>query len=78
MISHWRRAAQRPSSSFWDALRPRIVGIGAYVNAMTEQEQDRVKAAYGPAKLHLQFHLHHISMARPPRLHLSRVIFDWL
>lgn len=36
--------------SFWDALRPHTAGIGAYVNAMTEQEQDRVMAAYGPAK----------------------------
>jgi hypothetical protein len=36
--------------SFWDALRPYTPGIGCYINAMTEFEEDRVRAAYGPAK----------------------------
>ncbi|MGH3789117.1 MAG: FAD-binding oxidoreductase [Pseudonocardiaceae bacterium] len=36
--------------SFWDALRPYTPGIGCYVNAMTEFEEDRVRAAYGAAK----------------------------
>jgi len=35
---------------FWDALRPHSLGIGAYVNAMSEFEEDRVRAAYGPDK----------------------------
>lgn len=38
------------SRSFWEALRPHSVNIGSYVNAMTEFEDDRVRAAYGPAK----------------------------
>jgi FAD binding domain/Berberine and berberine like len=36
--------------SLWDALRPHSLGAGAYVNAMTEFDDDRVRAAYGPAK----------------------------
>lgn len=36
--------------SFWQTLQPHADGIGSYVNAMSEQEDDRVKAAYGPAK----------------------------
>jgi FAD/FMN-containing dehydrogenase len=36
--------------SFWEALRPYSLGAGAYVNAMTEFEADRVWASYGPAK----------------------------
>jgi FAD/FMN-containing dehydrogenase len=36
--------------SFWEALRPHSMGAGSYVNAMTEFEADRVRAAYGPAK----------------------------
>jgi hypothetical protein len=36
--------------SFWDALRPHTCGIGSYVNAMSEFEEDRIRAAYGPAK----------------------------
>jgi FAD/FMN-containing dehydrogenase len=39
----WTRA-------FWDGLRPYSLGIGSYVNANTEFEQDRVRASYGPAK----------------------------
>jgi FAD binding domain-containing protein/berberine-like enzyme len=38
--------------SFWQALRPHSLGVGSYVNAMTEFDDDRVRAAYGPAKYH--------------------------
>jgi hypothetical protein len=38
--------------SFWQALRPHSLGAGSYVNAMTECDDDRVRAAYGPAKYH--------------------------
>jgi hypothetical protein len=36
--------------SLWEALRPHSFGAGAYVNAMTEFEAARVRAAYGSAK----------------------------
>jgi len=36
--------------SFCAALRPLSPGTETYVNAMTECEQDRVRAAYGPAR----------------------------
>jgi FAD binding domain/Berberine and berberine like len=36
--------------SFWDALRPHASSSGSYVNFMTEYEENRVRAAYGPAK----------------------------
>ena len=36
--------------SFWQALHPHSLGTGAYINAMTEFDDDRVRAAYGPAK----------------------------
>ncbi len=36
--------------SFWEALRPHSLGAGGYVNAMTDFEKGRVRAAYGPAK----------------------------
>ena len=36
--------------SFWEALRPHASGAGSYVNFMTDVEEDRVRAAYGPAK----------------------------
>ncbi|RZL71347.1 MAG: FAD-binding oxidoreductase [Rhodococcus sp. (in: high G+C Gram-positive bacteria)] len=36
--------------SLWQALRPHSVGIGAYVNAMSEFEQGQVRATYGPVK----------------------------
>jgi FAD/FMN-containing dehydrogenase len=36
--------------SFWDALQPHTLGIGSYVNAMSEVDQDRLKAGYGDAK----------------------------
>ncbi len=37
-------------ASLWDALRPFAANSGSYVNFMTEYEEDRVRAAYGPAK----------------------------
>ena len=36
--------------SFWNALQPYAISVGGYVNEMTEYEEDRVKASYGPAK----------------------------
>jgi FAD/FMN-containing dehydrogenase len=36
--------------SFSEALHPHSLGAGSYVNAMTEFDDDRVRAAYGPAK----------------------------
>ncbi|MGH9039238.1 MAG: FAD-binding oxidoreductase [Acidimicrobiia bacterium] len=36
--------------SFWEALSPHTIGIGSYVNSMTEIEDDRMRASYGPAK----------------------------
>lgn len=36
--------------SLWDALRPHSSGIGTYVNALTEQDEGRLRASYGPAK----------------------------
>ena len=36
--------------SFWQALLPHSLGAGSYVNAMTEFDDDRVRASYGPAK----------------------------
>jgi FAD/FMN-containing dehydrogenase len=36
--------------SLWDALQPHSLGVGAYVNTMSEQEDYRVLAAYGQAK----------------------------
>jgi FAD/FMN-containing dehydrogenase len=36
--------------AFWDALRPFASGSGSYVNFMAEYDEDRVRAAYGPAK----------------------------
>ena len=36
--------------SLWQALHPHSLGAGAYINAMTEFDDDRVRAAYGPAK----------------------------
>ena len=39
----WARA-------FWDALVPYAVGIGSYVNFMTDLDDDRIRASYGPEK----------------------------
>ena len=36
--------------ALWEALRPLAAGSGSYVNFMTDYEEDRVRAAYGPAK----------------------------
>jgi hypothetical protein len=36
--------------AFWEALRPHASGAGSYVNFMTDVDEDRVRAAYGPAK----------------------------
>jgi FAD/FMN-containing dehydrogenase len=36
--------------SLWEALRPFAANSGSYVNFMAEYEEDRVRAAYGPAK----------------------------
>jgi FAD/FMN-containing dehydrogenase len=36
--------------TFWSALAPHAAGVGSYVNFMTEYEEDRVRAAYGPQK----------------------------
>jgi len=35
---------------FWNDLQPYAAGGGGYVNAMSEQDADRVRATYGPAK----------------------------
>jgi FAD/FMN-containing dehydrogenase len=35
---------------YWAALVPHAAGIGGYVNFMSEYEEGRVRAAYGPAK----------------------------
>lgn len=34
--------------SLWEALTPHAIGVGSYVNAMYEFEDDRVRASYGP------------------------------
>jgi FAD/FMN-containing dehydrogenase len=36
--------------SVWDALRPFAANAGSYVNFMSEQDDDRIRASYGPAK----------------------------
>ena len=33
---------------FWDALAPHAKGTGCYVNALTDLEDDRVRASRGP------------------------------
>jgi Berberine and berberine like len=35
---------------FWDDLQPHTAGMGAYVNAMSETDMDRIRATYGPGK----------------------------
>lgn len=37
--------------SFWDALQPAAQGDGCYVNALTEYDDDRLRATYGHDKL---------------------------
>jgi FAD/FMN-containing dehydrogenase len=36
--------------SVWDALRPFARDSGGYINSMTDDDEDRVRASYGPAK----------------------------
>jgi hypothetical protein len=36
--------------SMWEALQPHALGIGSYVNAMAENDYNRVRASYGEAK----------------------------
>lgn len=36
--------------SFWEALRPHSIDIGSYVNALSDVDEDRLRASYGPAK----------------------------
>jgi FAD/FMN-containing dehydrogenase len=36
--------------AFWEALSPHASSGGSYVNFMTDIEEDRVRAAYGPSK----------------------------
>jgi FAD/FMN-containing dehydrogenase len=36
--------------NMWTALKPYASGIGSYVNFMSENEEDRIRAAYGDAK----------------------------
>jgi FAD/FMN-containing dehydrogenase len=36
--------------TFWAALAPHAPGVGSYVNFITDPDEDRVRAAYGPRK----------------------------
>lgn len=36
--------------TFWSELVPHAVGVGSYINFLTDQDEDRVRAAYGPEK----------------------------
>ena len=36
--------------NYWSALVPHAAGVGSYVNFMTDYDEDRVRAAYGPQK----------------------------
>ena len=40
--------------NYWSALVPHAVSVGGYVNFMTEYEEDRVRASYGPKYERLQ------------------------
>lgn len=42
------------SRAYWAALVQHAVGIGSYVNFMTDYEEDRVRSAYGPKFERLQ------------------------
>lgn len=42
------------SRQYWDALVKHAVGVGSYVNFMTEYEEDRVRSAYGAKYERLQ------------------------
>jgi len=39
---------------YWSALVEHAVGVGSYVNFMSEYEENRVRAAYGPKYERLQ------------------------
>ena len=36
--------------TMWDALRPLATGTGSYVNAISEQDDDRIRDTYGRGK----------------------------
>ena len=36
--------------SFWEALRPHSIDIGSYVNALSDVDEERLRASYGPDK----------------------------
>jgi FAD/FMN-containing dehydrogenase len=38
--------------SVWDAMRPLAANAGSYVNFMSELDDERIRASYGPAKYH--------------------------
>ncbi len=42
------------SRDYWSALVDHAVGVGSYVNFMTEYDEDRVRSAYGPKYERLQ------------------------
>lgn len=42
------------SRNYWSALVQYAVGVGSYVNFMTDYEEDRVRSAYGPKYERLQ------------------------
>jgi FAD/FMN-containing dehydrogenase len=33
--------------SLWDALRPQMIDVGTYVNALSEQDDHRIRVTYG-------------------------------
>jgi FAD/FMN-containing dehydrogenase len=41
-------ADRRWAREFWEAMRPHASGVGGYVNFMSEIDEDRVRASYGP------------------------------
>ncbi|MFI5042686.1 MAG: FAD-binding oxidoreductase, partial [Acidimicrobiales bacterium] len=43
--------------AFWADLVPHASGVGSYVNFMSEYEQDRIRASYGPKKYDRLSHL---------------------
>ena len=51
LVSHCQGPEHLPADrdwvrAFWQALQPYSIGIGSYVNAMSEVEDDRVRATY--------------------------------
>jgi len=61
--------------TYWSALVEHAVGVGSYVNFMTEYEEDRVRSAYGPKYERLQNiketydpdNVFHLNVNIPPR-----------